>query len=163
MNCVGVETNLRSPLPSETMEHGIMETIKWLTTNHRHPVTTLRCTNDQVHNKRFDNSQLFSTRATQGLVIAIHSETAQVQSHLDSGESFRHEGDGIFGVHQQRIQMHHQECPIRLGKFSRKRNYSISKTATAELGRARLACSSINTCAASRDPISAASAVANCG
>ena len=37
------------------------------------------------------------------------------------------------------------------------RNYSTSKTATAELGRARLACSSINTCAASRDPISAAS------
>ena len=58
---------------------------------------------------------------------------------------------------------HHQECPILLGKFSRMRNYSISKTATAELGRARLACSSINTCAASRDPISAASAVANCG
>ena len=27
------------------------------------------------------------------------------------------------------------------------RNHSISKTATAELGRARLACSSINTCA----------------
>ena len=44
---------------------------------------------------------------------------------------------------------HHQECPIHLGKFSRMRNYSISKTATAELGRARLACSSINTCACS--------------
>ena len=45
---------------------------------------------------------------------------------------------------------HHQECPIRLGKFSRMRNYSTSKTVTAELGvgRARLACSSINTCAA---------------
>ena len=43
---------------------------------------------------------------------------------------------------------HHQECPIRLGKFSRMRNYSISKTATGELGRARPACSSINTCAA---------------
>ena len=25
---------------------------------------------------------------------------------------------------------HHQECPIRLGKFSRMRNYEISKTAT---------------------------------
>ena len=44
--------------------------------------------------------------------------------------------------------MHHQECPILLGKFSRMRNYSILKTATAELGRARLACSSINTCSA---------------
>ena len=44
---------------------------------------------------------------------------------------------------------HHQECPIRLGKFSRMRNHSISKTATAELGRARPACSSITTCAAS--------------
>ena len=41
---------------------------------------------------------------------------------------------------------HHQECPIHLGKL---RNYSISKTATAELGRARLACWSINTCACS--------------
>ena len=45
--------------------------------------------------------------------------------------------------------LHHQECPIHLGKFLRMRNYSISKTATAELGRARLACSSINTCACS--------------
>ena len=44
---------------------------------------------------------------------------------------------------------HHQKCPIRLGKFSRMRNYSISKTATAELGWARPACSSITTCAAS--------------
>ena len=43
---------------------------------------------------------------------------------------------------------HHQESPIHLGKFSRMRNHSISKTATAELVRARLACSSINTCAA---------------
>ena len=32
------------------------------------------------------------------------------------------------------------------------RNYSISKTATAELGRARLACLSINTCAAGPRP-----------
>ena len=47
---------------------------------------------------------------------------------------------------------HHQECPIHLGKFSRMRNYSISKTATAELGRARLPCSSINTCAAGPRP-----------
>ena len=47
---------------------------------------------------------------------------------------------------------HHQECPIRLGKFSRMRNHSISKTATAELGRARLACSSINTCAVGPRP-----------
>ena len=44
---------------------------------------------------------------------------------------------------------HHQECPIHLGKFSRMRNYSILKTATAELGRAWSACSSITTCAAS--------------
>ena len=43
--------------------------------------------------------------------------------------------------------LHHQECPILLGKFSRMRNYQISKTATA-LGRARIACSSIITCAA---------------
>ena len=55
--------------------------------------------------------------------------------------------------HQKKLRVrnggHHQECPIRLGKFSRMRNHSISKTATAELGRARarLACSSINTCA----------------
>ena len=42
---------------------------------------------------------------------------------------------------------YHQECPILLGKFSRMRNHSISKTATAELGWTRLACSSINTCA----------------
>ena len=63
------------------------------------------------------------------------------------------------------LQSRHQECPIRLGKFSRMRNNSISKTATAELGRARLACSSINTRTAqrARDPISAASAVASCG
>ena len=47
---------------------------------------------------------------------------------------------------------HHQECPIRLGKFSRMRNHSISKPATAELGRARLAFSSINTCAAGPRP-----------
>ena len=60
-------------------------------------------------------------------------------------------------IMQQEAQLHHQECPIRLGKFSRMRNYSTSKTATAELGRARLACSAINTCAASRDPNSAAS------
>ena len=65
--------------------------------------------------------------------------------------------------HEIAQQVNHQEGPIRLGRFSRMRNYSISKTATAELSRARLACSSINTCAASRDPISAASAVANCG
>ena len=44
--------------------------------------------------------------------------------------------------------VHHQECPIRLAKFSRMHTYSISKTAAAEVGRARLACSSINTCAA---------------
>ena len=49
---------------------------------------------------------------------------------------------------------HRQECPIRLGKFSRMRNHSISKSATAELGRARarLACSSINTCAVGPRP-----------
>ena len=59
----------------------------------------------------------------------------------------------------QHVQIHQQECPIRLEKFSRMRNYSISKTATAEL-----ACSSINTCAAGPRPaISAANAVANCG
>ena len=40
--------------------------------------------------------------------------------------------------------LQHQECPIRLGKFLRMRIYSISKTATAELGRARLACPSMN-------------------
>ena len=50
------------------------------------------------------------------------------------------------------VACHHQECPIRLGKFSRMRNHSISKTATAELGRARLACSSINTCAVGPRP-----------
>ena len=61
------------------------------------------------------------------------------------------------------ISDHHQECPIRLGKFSRMRNYSISKTATAELGRARLACWSINVQHVRSDPISVASAVANCG
>ena len=49
----------------------------------------------------------------------------------------------------QELYVPHQECPIRLGKFSRMRNYSISKTATAELGRARPACSSITTCASS--------------
>ena len=40
-------------------------------------------------------------------------------------------------------------------------NYKQNRNRWA--GRARLACSSSNTCAASRDPISAASAVANCG
>ena len=50
------------------------------------------------------------------------------------------------------VRKHHQECPIHLGKFSRMRNNSISKTATAELGRARLACSLINTCAVGPGP-----------
>ena len=59
--------------------------------------------------------------------------------------------------------------PHTLGEIFTHAQYSISKTATAELGRARLACSSINTCARSEPrpgpgihPISAASAVANC-
>ena len=48
--------------------------------------------------------------------------------------------------------------PHTLGEIFTHAQYSISKTATAELGRARLACSSINTCARSeprprtRDP-----------
>ena len=58
--------------------------------------------------------------------------------------------------------------PHTLGEIFTHAQLLDFKTATAELGRARLACSSINscTCAASQDPIcaiSAANAVANCG
>ena len=55
-----------------------------------------------------------------------------------------------------------KNAPYAWGNFHALRNHSISKTATAELGRARLACSSINTCAASRDPISTAQQPAGC-
>ena len=45
---------------------------------------------------------------------------------------------------------HHQECPIRLGKLSRMRNYSISKTATPGPGADSVLVYRHVTCAASR-------------
>ena len=48
------------------------------------------------------------------------------------------------------IEPHHQECPIRLGKFSRMRSQKISKTATAGPGADSVLIDRHITCAASR-------------